>query len=63
MGPPFLTSALDGGERSNHALAALSQGKSPRYSLERRPGGPEGHCGAEKDLFPLPGTEPRSSGT
>jgi hypothetical protein len=44
-----------------HASAALSQGKSPSYPLDRRLGGPRsrsGHGGEEKNSQPLPGLEP-----
>jgi hypothetical protein len=44
-----------------HAPAALPWGKSPRYPLDRRLGGPQrgsGRCGEEKNLA-LPGIEPR----
>jgi hypothetical protein len=39
-----------------------SRGKSPRYSLERRLGGPQnwsGPCEEEKNILPLPVIEPR----
>jgi hypothetical protein len=58
IAPPFLTSALDGGERP---------GSRPR---QRAPGTDLiggsvtqilFHCGAEKFLFPPPGIEPQSS--
>jgi hypothetical protein len=38
-----------------HALADLPQGKSPRYPLDRRLGGPQsryGRCGEEENLAP-----------
>jgi hypothetical protein len=44
-----------------HAPAALSQGKSPWYPLERRLDGPQsrsGRGGEEKNSQPLPGIEP-----
>jgi hypothetical protein len=44
------------------APAALPRGKSPRYRLDRRLGGPQsrsGSCGLEKNLLPLLGIEPR----
>jgi hypothetical protein len=47
----FLTSALAGGEWS----ASRSGGKSPRYPLDRRLGGPQsqsGRRGEEKNLDP-----------
>jgi hypothetical protein len=43
-----------------HAPAALTPGKSPRYPLDRRLGGPRsrsGRYGEEKNLA-LPGNEP-----
>jgi hypothetical protein len=43
-----------------HAPAALSQGKSPWYLLDRRLGGPQsqsGRGGKEKNSQPLPGLE------
>jgi hypothetical protein len=33
IAPPFLTSALDGGERLIHTLAVLSPGKNPTVSI------------------------------
>jgi hypothetical protein len=44
-----------------HAPAALHQGKSPWYPLDRRLGGPQsrsGRGGEEKNSQPLPGLEP-----
>jgi hypothetical protein len=44
-----------------HAPAALPPGKSPRYLLDRRLGGPQsrsGRGGEEKNSQPLPGLEP-----
>jgi hypothetical protein len=44
-----------------HAPAALSQGKSPCYPLDRRLGGPRsqsGHGSEEKNSQPVPGLEP-----
>jgi hypothetical protein len=44
-----------------HAPAALPQGKSPWYPLDRRLGGPlrpSGHGGEEKNSQPLSGLEP-----
>jgi hypothetical protein len=43
-----LTSALDGVSGQLHSPAALPQGKSPLYPLDRRLGGPQswsGRCG------------------
>jgi hypothetical protein len=37
----FLTSALVEGEQSASCPAALAPGKEPRYTLDRRLGGPE----------------------
>jgi hypothetical protein len=54
MVPPFLTSALDGSESSvSSPCRFTSQGKSPRYPLDMRLGGPQswrGHCGEEKKI-------------
>jgi hypothetical protein len=44
-----------------HAQATLPQGKSPRYPLDRRLGGPQsrsGRGGEEKNSQPLPELEP-----
>jgi len=44
-----------------HASAALPEGKSPWYSLDRRLGGPQsrsGRGGEEKNSQPPPGIEP-----
>jgi hypothetical protein len=44
-----------------HAPAALPQGKSPWYQLDRMPGGPQSRSGRgdeEKNSQPLPGIEP-----
>jgi hypothetical protein len=44
-----------------HALAALPQGKSPRYSLDRRLDGPQSRSGRgdeEKNSQSPPGIEP-----
>jgi hypothetical protein len=57
----FLTSALNGGEWSASQPAALSQGESPWYPLDRRlgrPQGPSGRGSEEKNSWPLPGLEP-----
>jgi hypothetical protein len=58
----FMTSALDGVSGQRHAPAALyPRAKDPRYPL----GGPQsrsGHKGYRKNLLPLPGIEPQSSG-
>jgi hypothetical protein len=45
-----------------HAPVALPQGKSPRYQLNRRLGGPQSRSGGGggKISVPLPGIEPRS---
>jgi hypothetical protein len=63
----FLTSALDGGESGQlHVPTALSQGKSPRYPLDRKLGGLQsrsGRCGVEKNPLLLPEIEPRPSST
>jgi hypothetical protein len=47
-----------------HLPAALPTGKEPPVLIERRLGGAQsqsGHCGKEKNLLRLPGTEPRPS--
>jgi hypothetical protein len=58
----FLTSALAGGQL--HAPAALPPGKSPRYPLDRRLGGP--HIGLDdvekRKFFTLRGLEHRPFG-
>jgi hypothetical protein len=41
-----------------HATAALPQGKSPWYPLDRRLGGPQSWPGEERNSQPLPGLEP-----
>jgi hypothetical protein len=56
-----LVSALNGGEWSASRSAALPQGRSPWYPLDRRLGGPQsrsGHGGEEKNSQSLPGIEP-----
>jgi hypothetical protein len=53
--PPFLTSALDGGEWSASRPLYL------REKRGRRLGGPHsryGYCGVEKNILPLPEIEP-----
>jgi len=48
-----------------HDPAALPPGKEPRYSLDRRLGGPQilSERGGEEEIsHPLPGIETRSSG-
>jgi hypothetical protein len=61
----FLTSTLDGGEWSALSPAALyHRGKSPRYPLDKRLGGPQslsGRRGLKKNPLPLSGIEPRLS--
>jgi hypothetical protein len=63
--PPFLTSALDGGECSASDPRRFIPGeRARRYPLDGTLGGshsPSGQCGEEKILFPLPGIEPRQS--
>jgi hypothetical protein len=60
-----LTCALDGAELSASRPGSLySEGKSSRYRLYRRLGGPQcrsGHDGEEKNSQPLTGVEPQSS--
>jgi hypothetical protein len=44
-----------------HDPAALPQGKSPSYPLDKRLGGPQsrsGHGGEEKNSHPIKGLEP-----
>jgi hypothetical protein len=46
------------------ALAYLPSGKSPRYTFDRRLGGPWSRCrrwGVENTLLPLPGIDPEPS--
>jgi hypothetical protein len=44
--PPFLTSALEGGEWSSScSCRCIRRGKSPGYSFDRRLGGPQSRCG------------------
>jgi hypothetical protein len=52
IGPPFLTSALDGGELSASRPAHFTH----RYSLGRRLGGPQfwsGNCGEGESVDPV----------
>jgi hypothetical protein len=45
-----------------HTLASLPQGMSPLYQFYKGLGGPQsrsGRYGEQKNLLPLPGTEPR----
>jgi hypothetical protein len=58
IAPIFLTSAQDGGEWS-----VLPPGKSPRYSLDRRLGGPQSQSGlhGEEKTHALLGIEPGPS--
>jgi hypothetical protein len=55
MASSFLTSALGGGKwRALHPHRFTPEGKSPRYPLDRRLGGPQsGPCGEEKNLVLL----------
>jgi hypothetical protein len=56
-----LTSALEGVSGQLHAPAALPQGKSPWYPLDRSLGGPQsrsGRGGEKKNSQPPPGIEP-----
>jgi hypothetical protein len=58
-----LTSTLDGLGGKLHAPAALPQGKSPWYPLDRKMDGPQsrsGRGGEEKNSQPLPGIEPQN---
>jgi len=62
----FLASALDGDELSASCLGHFIRGKSPRYPLDKRLGGPQSRswCGGEEKKIPLltlPETEPRPS--
>jgi hypothetical protein len=41
-----------------HAPAALPQGESPWYPLDRRLGGPQSRCGEEKNSQSLQGLDP-----
>jgi hypothetical protein len=53
IAPQFLTSVLDGGEWSASRPGRFTKGESPRYSLDRRLGGPQSQSGRnveEKNL-------------
>jgi hypothetical protein len=61
ISPPFLTSALDGGEWSASRPCLFNPQKNLQYPLDRILGGPQipsGRCGAEKNILHLPGNEP-----
>jgi hypothetical protein len=63
--PPFLTSALNGGEWSVTRSCRFTAGKEPPYLLHGRLDGPlsrSGHSGGEKYLSPLPRIEPQFLG-
>jgi hypothetical protein len=54
MAPPFLTSAVDVGERSASRPGRLTPWENPLYPLVRRLGGPQsrsGRCGEEKKIL------------
>jgi hypothetical protein len=61
IAPPCLTSVLDGGEWSASRLCRFTPGgKSPRYPLYMRLGGPQsrsGLCGEDTNVS-VPGIEP-----
>jgi hypothetical protein len=64
IGPPFLTSALDGGMWPASCPSHFTPGeRASQYPLDRRLGGPQGWSGhyEEKNLLPMPGIEPQSS--
>jgi hypothetical protein len=59
----FWASALDGTSGQLHTSPALPRGKSPRYPLNRRLGGPQSRSerfGEEKNLLPVPTVESQS---
>jgi hypothetical protein len=55
IAPPFLISALDGGQWSDsHPGLLIPHGKNPLNQLDRRLGGPQnqpGRCGEEQSLL------------
>jgi hypothetical protein len=57
IAPPFLNSALDGGEWSASGPGRFNTGEgAPRYPLGTRLGGPQsryGHCGEDKYVAPV----------
>jgi len=56
----FLTTALEGGERSVSRLGlTLTPGKT-RYPLYRRLGAPQGRSGQVRKISPSPGFDPRT---
>jgi len=58
----FLTSALDGGEWFNLRLVCFAPGERTWHPISGRLIGPRrwfGRVGEQKNLMPLPGTEPR----
>jgi hypothetical protein len=58
--PPFYTSAVHGGQWSASCTCRFSVGKEPRYTLERRLGGPHSRsecCGVKKNLLLVKGIE------
>jgi hypothetical protein len=59
--PPFLTSALDGGERSASGPRRFTPGGKPPYPLDKGLGGPQSRSEryGEKKNLALPGIEPR----
>jgi hypothetical protein len=64
IAPPFLTSALNGGERSASRPCRFLLQKEPRYTLDRKLGRPQSRserCGVDENLLPLPEIEPRLS--
>jgi hypothetical protein len=65
--PPFLTSALDGGEWPALLPCRFTlRGKTPRFLVGRmldEPQGQSGRYGEEKSLFPLTRMEPQLLGT
>jgi len=54
-----LTSALDGVCDQCHAAADLPPGMT-RYSLYRRPAGPQGRSGRVRKISPTPGFDPQT---
>jgi hypothetical protein len=63
--PPFLTSALHGGEWSGSHLCHFTPWDSPHYPFDKRLGEPQGWSGCyreHKNLLSQPGIKPQSSG-
>jgi hypothetical protein len=60
IAPPFLTTAVEGGEGSvSRPGRSLPPGKT-QYPLYRRLGGPQGWSGQVRKIWPLPGFDPQT---